>query len=238
MASHHGCLKDQPGGHDAPEAAATPDQDPPGQAEGGQAPPDGSLDACGRERRLVTRTRERYAEIRGRLDAGESLSAISRVTGLGRKTVQRFARAGRIDELLVMATSGESKLDEFKPYLHQRWNEGVTDAAALHAGLRERGWAGSMQTVRRYVRPFRQALTAPGPAPAVPETRQITRWLLTRPDRLQRTSKPSSRPSAPAARTSTRSPGTQGDSKIAYGSVPVTVCNRQAGRAAPGRSHA
>ena len=46
-----------------------------------------------------------------------------------------------------MATSGESKLDEFKPYLHQRWNEGVTDAAALHAGLRERGWAGSMDMV-------------------------------------------------------------------------------------------
>jgi hypothetical protein len=69
--------------------------------------------------------------------------------------------------------------------LHQRWNEGVTDAAALHAELRERGWAGSEQTVRRYVRPFRQAPAAPGPAPAVPKTRQITRWLLTRPDHLQ-----------------------------------------------------
>jgi transposase len=147
--------------------------------------PDGSLDACGRERRLVTRTRERHAEIRGRLDAGESLSAISRATGLDRKTVQRFARAGSIDELLVKVTSRESKLDEFRPYLHQRWNEGVTDAAALHAELQQRGWAGSVQTVRRYVRPFRQALAAPDPAPAVPKTRQITRWLLTRPDRLQ-----------------------------------------------------
>ena len=56
---------------------------------------------------------------------------------------------------------------------------------ALHAGLREQGWAGSEQTVRRYVRPFRQALAAPDPAPAVPKTRQITRWLLTRPDHLQ-----------------------------------------------------
>ena len=42
-----------------------------------------------------------------------------------------------------------------------------------------------MQTVRRYVRPFRQAPAAPDPAPAVPKTRQITRWLLTRPDHLQ-----------------------------------------------------
>ena len=132
----------------------------------------------------MTRTRDRYAEIRGRLDAGESLSAISRATGLDRQTVQRFARAGSAGELLVKATSRDSKLDKFKPYLHQRWNEGLTDAAALHAELRERGRAGSEQTVRRYVRPFRQAPAAPDPAPAVPKTRQITRWLLTRPDRL------------------------------------------------------
>jgi hypothetical protein len=51
--------------------------------------PDGFLDACGRERRLVTRTRERYADIRARLDENQSISAISRATGLDRKTVQR-----------------------------------------------------------------------------------------------------------------------------------------------------
>jgi len=188
VAGHRGCLKDQPGGadgHDAPGPADRPEQEPPGQAEGGQVPPDGFLDACGRERRLVIRTRQRHAEIHQRLDAGESLSAISRATGLDRKTIQRFARAGRAGELLGKATSRESKLDEFKPYLHQRWNEGATDAAALHAELQQRGWAGSEQTIRRYVRPFRQALAAPGPAPAVPKTRQITRWLLTRPDHLQ-----------------------------------------------------
>ena len=188
VAGHRGCLKDQPGsgdagGSDAPGTDGTPEQEPPGQAEDGTVPPDGFLDACGRERRLVTRTRDRYAEIRGRLDAGQSLSAISRATGLDRKTVQRFARTA--EELLGKATSRESRLDQFKPYICQRWNQGVTDAAALHAELRERGWAGSVQTVRRYVRPFRQALTAPGPAPAVPKTRQITRWLLTRPDHLQ-----------------------------------------------------
>ena len=189
VAAHRGCLKDQPGGGDAdgttaPGTADTPGQEPPGQGERAVMP-DGFLDACGRERRLVRRTRDRYAEIHRRLDAGESLSAISRVTGLDRKTVQRFARAGSAGELLGNATSRESKLDDFTPYLRQRWNDGVTDAAALHAELRERGWAGSEQTVRRYVRPFRQALAAPDPAPAVPKTRQITRWLLTRPDRLQ-----------------------------------------------------
>jgi len=190
VAGHRGCLQDQPPGDgggctDPPGAADGPGQELPGQAAGAQVPPDGSLDACGRERRLVTRTRERHAEIRGRLDAGESLSAISRATRLDRKTVQRFARAGSAGELPGKATSRDSKLDAFKPYPHQRWNEGVTDAAVLHAELQQRGRAGSEQTVRRYVRPFRQALAAPGPAPAVPKTRQITRWLLTRPGHLQ-----------------------------------------------------
>jgi transposase len=104
----------------------------------------------------VTRTRERYADIRARLDGNQSLSAISRATGLDRKTVQRFARAGSIDELLVRAVTREAKIDEFKPYLCQRWNEGVRDAAVLHAELRQRGWAGSVQTVRRYLAPLRK----------------------------------------------------------------------------------
>jgi hypothetical protein len=104
---HRGCLTDQPagdtGGHAEPGSAGTPEQEPPGRAGDAQVSPDGYLDACGRERRLVTRTRERHAEIRGRLDAGQSLSAISRAAGLDRKTVQRFARAGSAGELLGKA---------------------------------------------------------------------------------------------------------------------------------------
>ena len=39
--------------------------------------------------------------------------------------------------------------------------------------------------MRRYhLRPFRQFPAAPPSAPALPKTRQITRWLLTRPEHL------------------------------------------------------
>jgi hypothetical protein len=99
--------------------------------------------------------------------------------------VRRFARVAGVDELLAEATGRESKLDPFRPRICQQWNEGLTDAAALHAELRQRGFTGSVRTVRRYVAPFRQAATAPDPAPAPPKTRQVTRWLLTRPDHLQ-----------------------------------------------------
>ena len=167
---HRGCLKEQPA------ADAAGDEDTP-------AVPDGSLDVCGRERQTARRTRERYAEIRQRLDAGQPEAAIRRATGLDRRTVQKHARAASADEL-VAGMSRESRLDEFKPYICQRWNQGLTDASQIHAELRQRGWTGSPQTVRRYVHLLRQAGPAVTPAPAVPKAREITRWLLSRPGSL------------------------------------------------------
>jgi transposase len=182
---HRGCLKDQPaagetGDKDAPGPADTPG---PEQAEAAPVTQDGSLDVCGRERQMARRTRERYAEIRERLDAGQPQAAIRRATGLDRRTVQKYARAASADEL-VASMSRDSKLDEYKPYICQRWNQGLTEAAQIHAELAQRGWTGSPQTVRRYVHLLRKTGPAVTPAPAVPKTREITRWLLSRPASL------------------------------------------------------
>jgi transposase len=146
-------------------------------------PPDALLDEGGKERPLAARTRERYADIRARLDAGHSQAEIIRATGLAPKTVRRFARAGSAAELLGGTARGSS-LDQFKPYLCRRWNEGARDGAALHAEIRRQGWAGSARTVRRYLAQFREPGAAHEAPPAVPKARQITRLLLTRPDHL------------------------------------------------------
>ena len=184
-ARHRACLNEPvPGDDEGPPGAGEPGAAAREQEPAGPAFPDGPADHCGTESRLVTRTRERYAAVHELLQAGESLHAISRILSLSRPTVRRFARAASADELMDGATGKESKLDPFTPYIHQRWNEGVTDAAALHAELRQRGFPGSVRTLRRYVAPFRQA-AAPGPAPAVPKTRQITGWLLSHPERLK-----------------------------------------------------
>ena len=179
---HRACLLE------AARETAADDEDTTGKAQdagpGDQAPPDGIPDQSGPEPRLATRTRERYADIRARLGAGQSKAAIIRATGLSPRTVNRSARAESIDELLVKALARESKLDEFKPYLCRRWNEGARDAAVLHAELRQQGRNGSARTVRRYIAPFRATGAAPEPPPAVPRTRQITKLLLTRPDHL------------------------------------------------------
>ena len=111
----------------------------------------------GHERRLVTRHRERYAAVQVLRAEGCPVREIARRLGLARNTAGKFAHAASIDELLVKATSRPSILDPFKPYLDQRWNDGITSAAALHEEIRARGWKGGILTVERYLRQFRTA---------------------------------------------------------------------------------
>jgi transposase len=191
VVAHRGCLAAPAGG---PGGGAC--DDPHGQApdaDPGTAP-DGLRDVCGRERVLVSRTRERHAAVHALLQAGRSQREAAEILGLSRNTVNRFAREPDPAALLVKATSRDSKLDPFKPWINQRWNQGLTSAVALHAEMAAtQGWTGSVQAVERYVRQFRAAdgrtragrAGRPAPAaPPIPKTHRITRWLLTRPDRL------------------------------------------------------
>jgi hypothetical protein len=125
----------------------------------------GLRDVCGRERRLVTRTRNRHAAIHGLLAAGHSERDAARTLGGSRGTVHRSAAAASAEELLVKATTRQAKPGRHQPYLRRRWNEGVTSATAPHAELQARGWQGSVQAGQRYVRPFRAMTAAPPPAP-------------------------------------------------------------------------
>ncbi|MFD8494906.1 ISL3 family transposase [Amycolatopsis sp. NPDC059657] len=178
VVTHHGCLR-------KPEP--TPDDDDgesSAVSENAPVEPDGMRDVCGRERPLVARTRQRYDDVQGLLAQGYSLGKISRELKLDHSTVRRFARATCVEELLVKAVNRASKLDRYKPYLNQRWNEGCTDATRLHAEIQARGWRGSVQAVRRYVHPFRTTLTAPPVAPTPPKPRQVARWIMTKPDDL------------------------------------------------------
>jgi len=179
VAAHRGCLTGSDGA--PPQRSGAPAS--PGPASP-PAEPEGLRDVCGRERRLVARTRDRHAAVHGLLAAGHSQREAAALLGLSCDTVNRFAAAASPGELLVKATSRETKLDRYKPYLRQRWNEGITTAAVLHAELQAKGWNGSVQAVARYVRPFRAMTAAPPPGPVIPSTRKITRWLLTHPDKL------------------------------------------------------
>jgi transposase len=191
VAAHRGCLAgasaapaagDLKGSHLAEPSSAPPPEEP-----------DGLRDVLGRERVLVRRTLERHAAVHELLRRGRSQREAADILGLDRKTVGRFAAEAGPGRLLVNATGRAGKLDPFKPWINRRWNEGLTNAAALHAEITAQGWTGSVQAVERYVRQFRTAdgrsragrnpRQAPLAAPP-PKTRQVTRWLLTRPDHL------------------------------------------------------
>ncbi|MFF0042946.1 ISL3 family transposase [Streptomyces mirabilis] len=144
----------------------------------------GELDVHGRQRPLVTRTRERHEQIHERIERGDSLRAIARELRLSRGTVLRFARAADVEQLLVAATQRPSLIDDYRLYLHHRWMEGCTNAAALTREIQQLGYRGDINTVRRHLRPYRTG-TIPTDAPLPHLTvRRVTDWIMRRPEQL------------------------------------------------------
>jgi hypothetical protein len=117
------------------------------------------------EKKIVTRTTQRYAQIQELRAHGESISAISRSLHLDVQTVRRFAHASSLEELLAKTAERASVLGGFTDWLYQRWAQGCTDAAVLTKELKAQGYTGSDQTVRRYLRPFRHGRPTPPPGP-------------------------------------------------------------------------
>ncbi|GAA2425694.1 hypothetical protein GCM10010433_27120 [Streptomyces pulveraceus] len=78
-----------------------------------------------------------------------------------------------------------SALDEYKPYLDDRWNEGCTNAWKLWEEIVPLGYQGSYGIVSACVRKKR---TSPRPVIAQPPApRVVTRWILSRPESLTET---------------------------------------------------
>lgn len=138
-----------------------------------------------RELRIVTRTRERYQAINALHAEGTSIAEIARTLGVDRHTVRRFVRAASLEELQAKTLQRASLLDGYTDYLHQRWTQGCTDAAALTKEITALGYRGSDQTVRRYLHPLRDGRPTPPARPTAPTVREVTGWILRRPDRLE-----------------------------------------------------
>jgi len=177
VARHRGCLEEpvpEPGVQEA--SPAGPDLQQAAAAAAARRAEDSTL---------AVRTRQRYEQIQALRAQGKGIKPIMRQTGLAKETVRRFYRAATVGELLAKVKDGRpSVLDDYKPYLHQRWNEGCTNVRQLHAELTERGYKGGYGTIRDYVLPFRQAGAAPPAAPGPPKARDVASWILTDPGHL------------------------------------------------------
>lgn len=98
-------------------------------------------------------------------------------------TVKRFADASKPEDLFTGQWQNRpSVLDEYKPYLDDRWNEGFTNAWKLWEEIVPLGYKGSYQRVRAYLHKKRtspRSVTARPPSP-----RTVSGWILSRPETL------------------------------------------------------
>jgi len=166
---HRSCLQEPP-----------PQPDPEPEPETPPAPP--APAAAGRG--LAARTRARHAEVHAALARGLTITEISRALRLERKTVRRYATAATADQLVGgPRLSRPGLLGPHQAYLRQRWDDGVRSTNRLHEELRERGYRGSLRTLRRLTAQLRHDTAVPASPPA-PAARKVASWILTPPGKL------------------------------------------------------
>jgi transposase len=131
------------------------------------------------------RTRTRHAEIQALRAQGLVVYVIARRLGLDPKTVRRYADAPDPEALIgPNGTARESILDRFKPYLQQRYADGVTATNQLLAEIRARGFRGGERTLRRWLIGIRGTDPSVPAPPPVPPARDITGWIMRPVDKL------------------------------------------------------
>jgi transposase len=130
-----------------------------------------------RSRRLA-----RYEEVVALRQEGLSQREMARRLGMGRRTVRRWLQAGCFPE--QSRRQRRSRLDRFRPYLEQRWQEGLRNVAQLWRELQKQGFTGGYTTLKDWMRRHRQNPST-GAAPllavkqsAPPSPRQAVWWVL------------------------------------------------------------
>lgn len=138
-----------------------------------------------RELKVVTRIRQHHAAVHRLREQGLSKAAIARELGLHHATVRKFGNAATADPLIAKNQQRSSILDGYHDHLHRRWNDGIRNAAQLTREIAELGYTGTEQQVQRYLRRYRTSGSQIAvPAPRPPSVRDITRWIMTKPDNL------------------------------------------------------
>jgi hypothetical protein len=124
VTAHHRCVKER---YSVLEQGAA-EQAPDPQQAAGQA-----STAHAENRPRVVKARQRYEQVQALKAEGKNVTTITRQLRLAPGTARRYYHAESADEVVAGSLAGwPSKLDEYKPHLHQRWNEGCTNVQQLH----------------------------------------------------------------------------------------------------------
>ncbi|GEM_PF-1683538 len=92
---------------------------------------------------------EEWMDIRSLHKEGHSIKAIARMTGRSRNTVRRVLREAGFAGF--QKPQRASRLDSYKEYLRNRYEEGALSAVRLLPEIQAMGYTGSIATVRRYL---------------------------------------------------------------------------------------
>jgi len=98
-----------------------------------------------RQRRLAL-----YEKVVELSKLGGSIQGIARQRQISRQTVRKFIQAPSFPEQQKHDQT-KSAIDQYRPYLHQRWQEGCQTTGQLWRELQERGFTGSWMMVYRWV---------------------------------------------------------------------------------------
>ncbi len=143
------------------------------------------------ERLQQSRREERlahYEQVVNLSKQGLSQQAIAERVGIGHSTVSNWLAAGAFPER--KPREQVSHVDQYLPYLFQRWEDGCHNIARLFRELVERGYQGSYESVRdNIVRllPTGRKNTAASSSKslALPSSRQAAFLFLRRPEKLR-----------------------------------------------------
>ncbi len=95
---------------------------------------------------------EGFMEIQKLHADGLSVSEIARQLDLDRKTVRKYLREAPRE---YERKPKRWKVDPFRGYLRERWEQGVRNASRLFREVQKRGYPGALTQVKKVVRPWR-----------------------------------------------------------------------------------
>ena len=117
------------------------------------AQPNAQQRAAGRRKsRLKT-----YQKVWQLHQQGWSSTAIAQKVKLSSRTVQRYLLSPHFPERQGRSDKGRSRLNPYKAYLLEHYNQGRTQVKVLFQEIGSQGYQGSYQTVARYVRQLAQS---------------------------------------------------------------------------------
>lgn len=87
---------------------------------------------------------------------GNSIRAISRITGLSRTTVEKYLKNPRVPSYSPRKRA-PSKLEPYKQYIQQRMAEGVWNSRIILRELHQMGYSGSKTILTDFMKPLRSA---------------------------------------------------------------------------------